>query len=233
VTGLDKTVRVLFRTGLGFGISLLCFILLRRLTPLTFMAAVIVAFVCGVYSSFDISIPWSRRLAVSYLVFVSVIYFWAGVAGLKEYGELFADLFWYFLTVSPFPLFHIMEKCVQSFPCRIFEVAYDPLPTSTDESRIISIIVIYLALAAIVAAFAMLKEERLGYLVWFPLVNLSIVTALCNVLADLNSVFAWLPVSGATRFPLYSLFWSASYGLAYWAIRRRGDPTLPQARMRS
>jgi hypothetical protein len=140
------------------------------------------------------SVPLHSRLGIGYLLATGLAYFWAGVFGLRDSGEIVASLIFRNSLVSPLAaLTHAIQTCAGAHP---------------------------FALVAIGAAVAMFRKIRVGHLVWLVFVLITVTASVWNILGDFVVARGGGPEFDFSSVDyVYPVFWTASYALAYWLAR--------------
>jgi len=172
--------------------------------------------------SFSTEIPVRRRLSLGYLMFVGFSYFLAGLFGLPPGWGIIEPMIWNVL-ISPYPLLTVLRGIIYTRPFRIDKLPYMLFPV-TDQHMWLSITVTLLSVIAMAAAFAMAKNKKLAYHLWFALVGLSTLEALAYVVATMGK---WgIPPqfhytgSKVPTSTIVALCWATSYAVAYVLARK-------------
>ncbi len=199
------------KTASGFLVvyCLLCllFVVFQSLRVLLFLPLnVLIA--CWFCLSFDTTIPKGRRLAITYLFVVGILYFWTGAAGSSQirstnfvaYGMLNASV------ALPAAVFvHAIRNHLSNYPTQLHQLS--------DDLRGLSNIVVYFGLVAIAAAIAMFLRSKIGYFVWLGL----IVFAACVGLWYL--IVSSVSHGFLTENQIWLALWMSSYVAALWFTR--------------
>jgi hypothetical protein len=167
-----------------------------------------------------------QKLAAIYGVFVGFMYFAAGYFGLDISGQLLAVVLYDFLIVPPLPALEVFRACTKSFPCYANKIPYDGFPSlhSSSDWRAVSMVSMYLGVILIVSAGLMLARKRIGLAIWCSFAILSVVTTIWSVFKGL--LLMSNPSAAVGRGGIWptSIFWSASYVIAYLVMRKSSRP---------
>jgi hypothetical protein len=179
----------------------------------------------GFSLSFSTEIPARRRFSLGYLMFAGFSYFLAGSFGLIPDWDIIETSVWYVL-ISPYPLLTVLKGMIYSRPFQLDKLPYVILPIPHEYPQLnlwFSITVVVVSLVAIAAAFAMGKNKKLAYSLWFSLVVLFILEALGYVVAYLGKwgmpQFQYTGSKVPTS-TIVALCWAASYAVAYFTARK-------------
>jgi hypothetical protein len=222
-----RAIRFFVAAGLGFIVAIVSLSLLLKFTPLALFAALNAGVLCGTYSILDPDMPRPQRLAAVYLMFVGIAYFWAAISCLLVNADLLAIVISNYLTVPPFALFHLFERCTVFFPCTQFDIPF-PLEVPLAQLQgihILAMIELGLSVIAVVAAYFLSKRARWAYFIWTGLVSLAIAAAMFNIGADELSARNFGPAGHISQVAYTSILWAASYIIAYWVLRRATQST--------
>jgi hypothetical protein len=191
------------------------------LPRIVWVLLVVLTLTYGFSLSFGSETPIHRRFSLGYLMFAGFSYFLAGSFGLIPDWEIIETMTWNVL-ISPYPLLSVLKGIIYTRPFRIDKLPYMWFPVS-DEHLWFSITVTVVSLIAIAAAFAMSKNKKLAYHLWFVFVGFSILEALAYAVADLGK---WgMPQfhytgSKVPTSTIVALCWATSYAAAYFIARK-------------
>ena len=147
-----------------------------------------------------------KRLALSYLYFSALVYFWAGLAGTGAHNELVGILIMDNSVVFPIAaLVRVLQTALNSHASGLSDLRYDVVDVSG--------IVIICSLAAMGATKAMSWKLKSGYYVWVGFISISLIASLWYFLTN---VFGGAGVTGRL---IWLVACPSSYALAYWVAR--------------
>jgi hypothetical protein len=167
------------------------FLFLAVLSPILVLVA---------YLSFDTTLPRHCRVAMSYFVFVGLLFSLAGLAGLFRSSELLADIFFDCSVVLPISDLIYRIKTGLSFHGVVTDLPYD--------HHAVSVVVLIAGLSIAGAAMMMSKRIKAGFFICLGFTTISILATLWAILGK----------NPAGALPFWVL-WSASYAVAYWLSR--------------
>jgi hypothetical protein len=199
-----------------------------KLVPLpriVWLLLLVLTLTYGFSLSFGSETPIHRRFSLGYLMFAGFSYFLAGLFGLPPgWGGIIEPMIWNVL-ISPYPLLTVLRGIIYSRPFRIDKLPYMLFPV-TDQHLWLSITVTLVSVIAMAAAFAMSKNKKLAYHLWFVFVGFSTLEALAYVVATLGRwgipLYQYNAYSGS-KVPIstiVALCWAASYAVAYFIARK-------------
>ena len=196
--------------------------------PINFVAifnSLNIAAVFGACATLDQEIPFYKRVATGYLIYVSVCYLWAAISGMFQFWDIFDEWISTYLVVPPFALFHGLYHCTTHFYCTgsDFVIPLDSAIGWVNGLNLLSSIELAVSALSVVAAYFLASKEW-ARRVWIGVLALAVAAAVANLIVDQLNVRAFPPQDHEFDLLLRSTLWALSYVVAYWATVERTQP---------
>lgn len=168
----------------------------------------------------SVQIPVYRRWGMAYLALTGITYLLVGLIGFPARGAgLLAANVWS-LLISPGPFLAVIGGLTSPISFDIHKLDYWIWPDSKLDQALLSLFACLVGSLAIAAAFAMAKNKKIAYNVWFALVMLSILGAVGYVVAQFGKwgMPQYLGPDDPTQ-TVIALCLATSYAVAYIMAR--------------